>query len=157
MSAYDWFAQFDLSDMGYTYTWWSPLFESLHYTGHALVFGCILLYDLRLLGVAKSVPFRVLGPLTVRWAAVGLALAVVTGTILFLGNLDTFWANPMLSLKLGVIVLAVVNVALFHHLFSRPLAVAGARVPPGARLSGLVSLLCWTTAVAAGRLMVYFS
>ena len=70
------------------YRWVWPLSESLHFVGLILLVGIVTIYDLRLLGVAKSMP---VGPLSrlLPWSVLGFCICVVTGLLFVTG----LWAN----------------------------------------------------------------
>ncbi|MGZ6029337.1 MAG: hypothetical protein ACXWK5_07945, partial [Myxococcaceae bacterium] len=72
---------------------------------------------------------------------------------LFASNAPTYARNPFLQLKMGLLLLAGVNMALFHLWARRnlPQWESGPRLPFRAKLAGAVSLLCWVGIVAAGR------
>ena len=55
-------------------SWGWPTVESLHFLGLSLLIGCIGLWDLRLLGVARGIPMDALHRL-VPWGVGGYALA----------------------------------------------------------------------------------
>ena len=57
-----------------------PFLESIHVIGLAIVFGTILIIDLRLLGVASANrPFQRMAPEIIKWTWVGFAVTVLTG------------------------------------------------------------------------------
>lgn len=135
-----------------------PTLETFHYTGHLILFGCILLFDMRLLGLASNLSINKLERLTVKFSAAGFLLAVVSGSALFLTNYSYFWANPMLINKLILMALALINVALFHF-FVAPKIFAwdsGVGTPWFAKLCGATSLLLWIGVIACGRLIAYY-
>lgn len=135
-----------------------PTLEVLHYTGHILLFGCILLLDLRMIGLAPRVPLGDLYRICVPMAGLGFGLAVVSGTALFLANSTYFWGNSMLVLKLWLMGAALMNLAMFHFLFDREVKLLGAgdQAGWGPRISGFVSLSLWIGVIACGRLIAYF-
>ena len=67
-----------------TGSWQWPLAESLHFMGLSLLIGTVGLFDLRLLGVAKRIPFSALHRL-IPWGIGGLFVNMLTG-ICFLTN-----------------------------------------------------------------------
>lgn len=135
-----------------------PTLEVLHYTGHILLFGCILLFDLRLLGLGKSVAINQIYRLCVPASAFGFGLAVVSGLALFLTNSAFFWGNPMLVLKLWLMLAALVNLGVFHLLFDHRVRSMGpeASIPAGARLCAFLSFGLWIGVISCGRLIAYF-
>lgn len=139
---------------GMSWRWLFPTIESAHVVAIATVFGSIFLLDLRLLGVgarsARTTKYSAeLLPLT--WAA--FALSIVTGVLLFIANAPSYVFNLQFRLKILLIVLAGVNMAVFHWGVYRRVDEWDERLPPpnAARIAGLVSICCWTSIVFLGR------
>jgi hypothetical protein len=155
---YDLFGSFSLANYAGEYYWFLPTVETLHYTGHILLFGCILLFDLRLIGLAKRISLRQLESITVRYSMLGFAVAVLSGTALLLTDLDHFWGNPALVVKMILMALALINIFLFHFLVSPRLIDhdVGKGTPYSAKISGGASLLLWIGVISSGRLIAYF-
>jgi hypothetical protein len=128
-----------------------PLVNAAHILGIGLLIGAIVTLDLRLLGAFRAVPLAAVAPMLVRVAGSGLALAAVTGFLLFTTRPLTYAENPAFLLKLGLIGLGLINIAtLRRHAGWRALLAGGA---PSflVRAAALASLLTWTAAVLAGR------
>ncbi len=123
-----------------------PLVNVGHVLGLATLFGAILLLDLRLLGVAPSVDAEALAGLAVPIAAAGLALAVATGALLFAVRAGEYLESPAFLAKM-----AFVGLGLANAIGQRASGLA-ARLP---RLAATVSLVAWTGALIAGRLIGY--
>ena len=120
--------------------------------GIALLVGAIVLLDLRLLGAWRAVPVAMLGPPAVSVAAAGLALAVVSGASLFVVQATEYVANPFLYIKFSAILIGLANIAALRLAGDwRDERLAGRR-----RWAGLVSLIAWLVALAAGRLIAYW-
>ena len=131
-----------------------PIIEAIHVMAVATVFGTIFIVDLRLLGYRDMArPFsRVFGE-TLRWTWIGFALAVVTGSLLFLPNARTYVANTAFGLKMLGLMGAGINMAAFEFTTRRRVALwdADAQVPLGARIAGATSILIWTWVIVCGR------
>ena len=128
-----------------------PLVNAAHILGIGLILGAILPLDLRLMGAFRAAPLPVLGPFLSRAAAVGVALALVTGALLFLVKPAEYLANPACLAKLGLLALALANVARIHLGAGWRQAVTGRGVAPALRLSAAASMLLWLGALVAGR------
>ena len=136
------------------FTWWFPFLESLHVLGVGLVVGSILMVDLRLLGrTALTVPASRMRRELVHWTWPAFALAVITGTGLFMTRAGTYIANPAFQFKLLCLLLAGVNMAWFQFRTLRSVSAwdTAAVPPPAARAAGLASLALWTGVIFAGR------
>ena len=133
-----------------------PWVNAVHVLCLTLVFGSILVVDLRLLGLldrARAVT-RVSGEmLGLTWAA--FAGAVVSGGLFFAANATTYWFNDAFRFKMLAIVLAGVNMLMFQFITWRTVARwdQGAPTPPSAKLAGALSILLWTTVIVLGRVI----
>jgi hypothetical protein len=132
-----------------------PWIESVHVLAISLVVGSIAIVDLRLIGLASR--DRAVGRLTsdvlpCTWAA--FAAAAVTGALLFSSSASTYAHNSYFKTKLLLLVLAGVNLSIFHVFVSRDVERWGASslaTPLAAKIAGAVSLLLWIGVVAVGR------
>jgi hypothetical protein len=131
-----------------------PIIESIHVMAVATVYGTILLVDLRLLGLRDvGRPFTRVFKEMVRWTWLGFAVAVVTGSLLFLPNARTYIANTAFALKMVSLVLAGINMAVFEFTTLKSVASwdSAPRSPLGARIAGALSILIWTSVIVFGR------
>ena len=123
-----------------------PWVESFHVLAITLVVGSIAIVDLRLLGFAsrdRAIARIASEVLPCTWAAFGVA--AISGALLFSSNALTYAHNSYFQAKLAFLVLAGVNMAVFHLLVGHH---ADSR---GARVAGGVSLALWICVVACGR------
>jgi hypothetical protein len=127
--------------------------EATHVVAAVMVFGTVLIVDLRLLGLTDSGRAytrvsRDALPLT--WIAFGIA--VVTGSLMFTTSAQTYFANTAFQLKALALLAAGLNMALFQFLTTREISSWDiGPTPRAARLAGLVSLLLWAAVVLLGR------
>ncbi|MFO7278473.1 MAG: hypothetical protein DIU56_015720 [Pseudomonadota bacterium] len=138
-------------------SWLFPAIEAVHVLALTAVVGSIAMVDLRLLSLWSSgVPagrlVRSLLPVT--WVA--FAVAVVSGLVLFATGATVYLANEPFRYKLLLILLAGVNMLVFHALAGQRLNSwqAGA-TPLFARFAGGLSLLFWTGVVFLGRWIAF--
>ena len=120
--------------------------NAAHILGIAVLLGAILPLDLRLLGLFRKYPAEVLVPLLVRCAAAGLGFALLTGAWLFSVKPGEYLANAAFQWKLGLLALALANVA-FQHWGMRH----GLQSSPAVRVRAGVSLCLWVSVLVAGR------
>ena len=74
-----------------------PLIESAHVIGLTLVFGTIMIIDLRMLGLAWTRrPFSVIADEVLRWTWVAFGIAAVTGALMFITNAAAYYQNWLL-------------------------------------------------------------
>jgi hypothetical protein len=130
-----------------------PTIETVHVFALVLVVGTIMTVDLRLLGVAnKERPFSEVAAEMLPWTWTAFAIAALAGLLMFSSKALTYYGNIPFRLKMVCLLLAGINMAMFHWLGTRRLAAWDRGRPPlTARLAGGASLLLWTTIVAAGR------
>lgn len=129
--------------------WLFPLLEAVHITGIALLFGGLLVFELRMLGWAVALPADALAKLTLSLALIGFCLCAATGLAMFSSQAQELLANPAFKWKLLLICLAGGNAALFH-------ARSGISAPDGlAKAQCLGSLGLWLAVIICGRWIAY--
>ena len=131
-----------------------PIVESIHVLCAALVFGTILIVDLRMLGYpnTKRSFTRIhheLIPLT--WVA--FVVSVITGALMFAPNSITYIGNTAFQLKMLAILAAGINMAIFQFFTARSVATwdQGTHAPSNVRLAGALSILLWITVIFLAR------
>ena len=134
-----------------------PLAETMHFIGLSILFGALLIFDLRMMGFIKAIPMRSALNFT-RIAMVGFGINVVTGFAFFCAFPDKYWENPAFKLKMLMVVLAMLNVLFFEAVERRHVIALGpnADVSTGTKISAWVSLLLWTGILLAGRMLPTF-
>lgn len=132
--------------------WVWPALEIVHLYGMILLLGGVLIFDLRVLGFAPEVP---LGPAVevLKLALVGGVMNVITGSLLTLGDPNFFLNNPVLWLKLSLIVAAGLN-ALFFTIYIHRGPANRIKGRP-ARISAAVSLGFWCAVIILARFISY--
>jgi hypothetical protein len=117
-----------------------PTVLSLHALGMGLVAGLNAIIAMRILGVARQVPFKEIKRfLPVMWF--GFWLNAVSGVALLIAYPTKALTNPVFYLKLLFIALAVIAAGKAALSESKPWA--------------RISLASWTAAIVAGRLLAY--
>ncbi|WPB57483.1 DUF6644 family protein [Xylophilus sp. GOD-11R] len=127
------------------------LVNAAHILGLGLLFGSIALLDGRLLRARVGADLPWLARSVPRVAGAGLALAVTTGLWLFSVRPQEYLGNAAFVVKMGLLSLAIVNVAWQHRSAHWSRLEAGAVLPAAVRLRAAASLLLWTGVVVAGR------
>jgi hypothetical protein len=142
--------------------WLYPGVETVHLVGIGLLFGSIAVLDLRLLGFARNISARALVKHVLPWTAASFLLIVPSGLLMFTAHATDFIDSPVFAIKMGLIMAAGLNAALFHTTVFRSVDVWDAEdmrklpPPPSVRLSAAVSLALWISVIACGRLLAYF-
>jgi hypothetical protein len=130
--------------------WAYPALEVVHLLGLAMLFGGLLVFELRLLGMGSAVPLAALARLTLLPALLGFALCAASGLLMFATQAQELLANRTFLLKMGLIAAAGCNAGLFHS--RRDVLQAPDRT---ARVQGLLSLGIWCAVIICGRWIAY--
>ncbi|MBX9457705.1 MAG: DUF2214 domain-containing protein [Rhizobium sp.] len=125
--------------------------NAAHILGISLLLGAILPLDLRLMGIIRVGTLSELVPLLMRVAATGLALASLTGLMLFSVKPAEYAGNPAFLIKMGLLALGMINVAALHRNVNWPMAKRGATPSVTLRLLAGLSFATWLAALLAGR------
>jgi len=134
--------------------WLFPAIESVHVLAITLVVGSITMVDLRLLGLSlRDRPAGELIAEILPWTWTSFAVAVCSGSLLFASNATHYWGTGPFRAKMVLLVLAGLNMGLFHATMHRSVHVWGRQPqPPGAaKISGGLSLGLWIGVVTLGR------
>ena len=134
--------------------WSFPLIECIHVLAITFVVGTVVMVDLRLLGVASR--GRAVSHLTseiLPWTWGGFVVALVTGSLMFSSAALKYFDNLPFRLKFVVMVLAGLNMAVFHLTTARSMEHWDEHPSPPrlAKLAGALSITCWLGVIAAGR------
>ncbi len=136
-------------------TWLFPTIESIHVLSLVLVVGSIMVVDLRLLNLAsRQRSVKELTSDVLPWTWTAFACAAITGTLLFSSSAMKYSAIWQFEAKMCMLVLAAINMAIFHLGAFRSVArwdEAPATPPMAARLAGGISLVIWVIIVGLGR------
>jgi hypothetical protein len=123
-----------------------------HVLGIALLVGPILLVDLRLLGLLRTLDAP--SVVVLRGAArIGLLLAAGTGILLLSAKPGDYAANPVVWAKLLVVTAGAVNALAFEWRARR--AGVAALLEHGGRTFALLSLTLWLAALLLGRWIAF--
>ena len=123
-----------------------PGILTAHTIGLGLIAGIDMAHDLRVLGVAPRVPVVEFNRfLPFMWF--GLWLNVITGIALLIAYPTKALTNPVFYLKLSLIAVAL--------LMMKPIRRRAAANLPSTRRLAVASLVCWASAITAGRLLAY--
>ena len=139
--------------------WTYAIVNLTHVLGIATLFGSILVLDLRLIGIGRRVPLAPLSLSIGPVAATGFLVAATTGVGLLATKATEYVGNPFLLIKFPAIALGLINVAVVRSTeawraqYTRDLRPDEQRL---LRILGGISLVCWLTAIAAGRMIAYW-
>lgn len=134
--------------------WVWPICEVFHFVGLCLLFGVVLLVNLRLLGFVKGVAFADVNRL-LPWAMVGLGINIVTGMLFFLAAPDQYTQNTAFFWKMGLILIG--GLTLLYATISEEVGALkpDARASITARIMAVGSILLWVGVIFYGRFLPY--
>lgn len=126
--------------------------SAAHILGIALLIGAILPLNLRLLGLWPDISRDTLIRVLVPTAAIGLLLAFFAGFFLFSIRAVDYAALTVFRLKIFLVVTGTASALLFHARHGFLLRSAS---PIHLRTAATLSLVCWLSALFAGRLIAF--
>ncbi len=138
------------------YVW--PLVESTHVLSLGLFVGTTVMLDLRLLGLTmQRVPVSEITRRLLPWTRAGFAVMAATGLLLFFATPVRNYQNVFFRIKVILLILAGLNVWLFHGRVHRRVAEwdLDPVTPRAARMAAVVSIIAWASVVVAGRMIAY--
>jgi len=134
------------------------LLEGTHLLSLILFAGTIFVVDLRLLGVTfRRTPVSVISERVLPLTVFGFGLMVATGVALVFANPVVYYHNIWFRAKLIFLVLAMLNILLFHYRVQRSIGDwdSLAKPPAAARTSAVLSLVAWLCVITLGRFIAY--
>jgi hypothetical protein len=135
--------------------WAYPIILSGHAVGMAILVGIVLMINFRVLGFASGVPMAALRSMF-RFAMIGLVVNVLSGTMLFMANANSFFESNPFRVKIILLVMgAVLLAAMPRRLFDEHGAAQAESFDIGPRALATISILVWFGVIVAGRLIAY--
>lgn len=132
-----------------------PLLLCVHIIGLAVVVGLFMMRDLRLAGLFKGLDPLAFLPLG-RVAWLGFFFNALSGLALFTSQAQTFAGNTAFLIKIAFILLGMILAAVIEARLRAALQQGRAWDDDRfTRTVALCSLLTWTGAIIAGRLVAY--
>ena len=133
--------------------WAQQTVLTLHTMGMGVLVGACWMLDLRLLGIGRNVPLSAF-----RWVfraiAISLAVNVVTGALLFAGRATTWGPALPFFIKMCLVVASAATVLPLRSYVLRSDADT-IEISGNMRLLAIASILAWSGAITAGRLLAY--
>jgi hypothetical protein len=135
--------------------WVWPALEVAHFIGMALLFGTVLVVCLRVLGVARAIPFSAVHRL-MPLGVFGFAVNTGTGMMFYMAETALFAGRGMgMYPKLALIVIGGVAI-LYFTVFDKAWNLrSGDDAPVTAKAVAVVTLLSWAGVLLLGRLLPY--
>jgi len=132
---------------------WFPYIESAHVVFMAIVAGSIFIVDTRLIGLTSGqLRFSYLSDRLLPWTWGAFIGSVITGFLMFAAGATHYITNTPFLVKMGLLVLAGLNMMYFQFVTFRTVGRWDAGRPPSAaRMSGLASILLWVGVIGFAR------
>jgi hypothetical protein len=130
-----------------------PLIESVHVLGLTMVFGTILIVDLRLLGLASTRrSFSAVALDVLKWTWLAFAVTATSGLLMFMTNAGAYYHNVYFRMKMALLVLSGVNTLAFELTAKRSVHSWDRNAAPVAgRTVAALSLVLWIGIIFLGR------
>ena len=131
-----------------------PLIESVHVIGLTMVFGTIVIIDLRLLGIASTRRlFTAIASDVFKWTWMAFAVTATTGALMFITNASTYYQSAYFRAKMALLVLSGLNMLVFELTAQRSIHAwdRNASAPASGRAVAVLSLVIWIGVIVLGR------
>ena len=138
----------------YSHPWAWKTLETIHFMGLCLLFGVVLVANMRLLGWMRNAPlagFHRLLP----WGVWGFVANSVTGMLFFIGQAFQYIENPAFHLKMLCILLAGADVLCLTWHEEVWEMEAGATASALVKLLAASQLVLWIGVIYFGRMLPY--
>ena len=134
--------------------WVWPICEVFHFVGLCLLFGMVLLINLRLLGFVRGVALADVNRL-LPWAMLGLVINIVTGMLFFLAAPDQYTQNSAFVWKIGLMLVAGVTL-LYPTMWEQTgERLEETRAPVTGKIVAAASICLWIGVIFLGRFLPY--
>jgi hypothetical protein len=135
--------------------WVWPICEVFHFVGLCLLFGVMLIVNLRMVGFITGVPLADVNRL-LPWAIAGLGINIITGMLFFLAAPEQYTQNSAFAWKMGLVLLGGLSL-LYPTMFDRePVSTSDMlHAPITRKLVAACSLVIWIGVIFFGRFLPY--
>jgi hypothetical protein len=131
-----------------------PAVLTTHAFGYCFIVATNMIVAARMLGFAKSIPFKPLRRLfPMMW--IGLILTTITGLLLVMAAAEKRVPNPILWVKMGLLAIATPMMWKFQmKVFTDP-SINESNIPASARTMAAWQIALWILIMIGGRLIPY--
>jgi len=127
--------------------WRFPVIEIFHIAGMVLLFGTVLILNLRVFGlILRSEPVHQIAQDLTPLTLIGLAVQLVSGSLMFMVSAMKFAENAVFGVKIGLVIAAIA----YHFAIHRKVAIAKDTPARRLRFSAATSLVLWASVVLVG-------
>jgi hypothetical protein len=150
----DWLTNASVKSFVIDNSWVWPACETVHFIGLGLSFGIVLLLNLRMLGMLKSVAFADLHRM-LPWGLLGFVLNFVTGMLFFIGIPEQYTNNVAFAWKLLFLVLVGANLLYFTSFDEAWDVGPDVDAPLTAKAIAASTIFLWAGVLYFGRMLPY--
>lgn len=136
--------------------WLFPLMETIHFIGLSVMFGALMVIDLRVMGVAPFINMKAAMKF-IPVAIIAFAVNLLSGLAFLCADPHRYFPNLSFQWKIGLILIAGINALWFwfgEHKQLQQLA-DGEQAEFRARFIAFLSLLIWVGVIVGGRMIPY--
>ena len=150
----EWLLSARIARYQFRHPWAWPILETIHFIGLCLLFGVVLVGNLRILGFMKTAASGDVYKL-LPWGVWGFVLNSVTGMLFFIGQAFQYIDNPAFHFKVLFMLLAGANV-LYLTLFDDVWTLGqGEDASSSAKLIAASQIFLWIGVIYFGRMLPY--
>ncbi len=128
--------------------------EALHFMGLAILFGMVLLIDLRILGFLSNISFESIHKL-LPYAVAAYAVNLITGMTFFIAAYDQYTGNSVFYWKIGLLLLAVANLVYFSVFDDSWVLKPGDAAAGRTKFAAVTAIVLWIGVMYAGRMLPF--
>ncbi len=144
----------DLATWVQSNTYAFPVLDATHVISAMLLFGSVAILDLRLLrAFAPNYAVTKISDQVLPWTWASFVVAVITGCLLFVAQASSYLDDQEFQIKMLLMLLAGVNLAIFHFFSWNSVGRWDTAMPPPvrARVAAMLSLALWAGVIVTGR------
>ena len=136
--------------------WMFPALEVVHFMGLCVLFGSLMVIDLRLLGIAKFIPYRP-AMAFIPIAIAAFSVNMLSGIGFFCADPFRYYPNIAFRWKIFFIILAGLNALYFNFVEHKKLRLLaeGADTDLTVKFVAGLSLILWVCVIVMGRMIPY--
>jgi len=135
-------------------TWVWPTCETLHFVGLCMLFTVVVIVDLRMLGMIRSVPYSAVYQL-LPIGMLGFGINLTTGILFFLGVPSQYVHNPVFYWKMVFVVLGGINILYFMLVDEAWSIGAGEDAPFSAKVAAASAIFIWAAVLFCGHMLPF--
>jgi uncharacterized membrane protein SirB2 len=152
----EWLQATSISTTFQSLGWLIPLLQSIHIVCIGIVFISSLMICLRVLGRMRAdEPFAAVWKRFAPWMWSGLAVMLITGALLIVGEPVREFTAISFWLKMTLLAIVVAMTAILGRVLRPAAPAVGTPFPAGAKTTAVAILVLWVGVIFLGRAIAY--